>query len=142
MIKGMLWELLFEVEITDSNNYFEINVIMFAGGSRMAREVKFNVSYTPTVDWDSFRIIIVIAESLGMILIFIGVSNAFQTNFISDLRKIVYVSLTNLYLIDPDWNFLINGKIQSWFSNFWVIFKAQRMHVLSGINFWEISSLA
>ena len=44
------------------------------------------------------RLIIEIASSEGISIIFINASNVFQTNIISNPKKRVYVSLLNLYL--------------------------------------------
>ena len=71
---------------------------MCANGSGMVQGIDYVVSYAPTVDADSFRLMIAIAASDRMILIFIDASNAFQTNVISDPRRRVYVSLPTMYL--------------------------------------------
>ena len=60
--------------------------------------IDYILSYSPTVDADSFRLIVLIAAAEGMITVFIDASNAFQTNVISDPSKRIYVTLPTMYL--------------------------------------------
>ena len=74
-------------------------------GSRMAQWVDFSISYAPMVASDLLRLIITIASSEGMSIIFIDASNTFQKNVISDPKKRVYISLPTLggashYILD------------------------------------------
>ena len=64
----------------------------------MIQEQDFTVSYAPTVDEESFRLSIAITASDERIVVFIGASNAFQTNVISDPNKRVYITLPTMYL--------------------------------------------
>ena len=78
-VKKVLSTILsFEVKITDVQDYYEIKVRMCADGSRMVQGVDFSIPYAPTADSDSLRLIIDIASSDGMSIIFTDVSNAFQ----------------------------------------------------------------
>ena len=80
--------LSFEVKITDVQDYYEIKVRMCADRSRMVQGVDFSISYTPTVNSDSLRLIIIIAASKGKNIIFIDASNTFQKKIISDPNKV------------------------------------------------------
>ena len=58
----------------------------------------FAVSYAPTVDVDSFRLLIAIAASDEMIVVVIDASNAFQTNIISDPNKRIFIALPIMHI--------------------------------------------
>ena len=57
----------------------------------------FTVSYTLTVDADSFILSVAIAASDKMLVVFIYASNVFQNNVISDPNKRVYITLPTIY---------------------------------------------
>ena len=69
--------LSFEVKLTDITDYYEIKVKMCANRSKMVQGLDYLISYTPTVDVDPCRIILNIAASDGMTMLFIAASNAF-----------------------------------------------------------------
>ena len=85
------------MKLTDVLDFYEIKVRMCANGSKMIQEQDFTVSYVPTVDADSFRLAIEIAVSDEMIIVFIDVSNVFQTNDISYPNKRIYITLKNSF---------------------------------------------
>jgi len=71
---------------------------MCANGSKTVQGLYYSTSYAPTVDTCSFRLILNIAASDGMTMVFIDASNTFQTNVISDPKKIIYITLATMYL--------------------------------------------
>ena len=93
-------KLSFETKITDIDDYYELKVRMCANGANMVQGKDYFISYAPTVDSDSFRLMIAIAAGDKMIIVFIDASNAFQTNVISDPNERVFLSLPTMYL---DW---------------------------------------
>ena len=64
----------------------------------MIHGLDFIVSYAPTCDVDLFKLSLNIAASDGMIAVYIDASNAYQTNFISDPKKQVYITIPTMYL--------------------------------------------
>ena len=90
--------LLFEVCLTDVDDYYDLKARMCANGTTIVHGIDFIESYSPTVDTDSFCLIMMIVASEGIIIVFIDTSNTFQTNMILDPWKQTYVSPPTMYL--------------------------------------------
>ena len=90
--KALPTRLSFEVKLTDELDVYEIKVTMCANGSKMIHGHDYIVSYSPTADTESFRLTTTIIASDEMIVVFIDVSNAFQTNVISEPNKRVHIT--------------------------------------------------
>ena len=82
--KVLAKRLSFEVKITGVQDYYEIKVRMCTDKSRMVQGSDFSISYAHMVKSESLRLIIEIASSEGMTIVYIDASHAFQTNVISD----------------------------------------------------------
>ena len=63
----------------------------------MVEGIDFENSYAPTVDADSLRLDISLAAQYCLDLTFFDVSNAFQTNVISDPAIRHFLSMSPLY---------------------------------------------
>lgn len=92
--------LSFEVKLTNVLDYYEIKVSMCNNRSEMMQYLYFMVSYAPTVGTDLFRLSLKITAGVGMIVVSIDASNAFQTTIISDSTRHVYITPPTMYL---DW---------------------------------------
>ena len=79
--------LTFEVKLTNILDFYEIKVKMCANRSKMVHGLDYTTSYAPTIDAYLFILSLNIAASDEMIVVFVDVSNEFQTNLISDSKK-------------------------------------------------------
>ena len=87
----------FEVRIIDIPTFFELKCRFCAKGSKMVEELDYDLSFAPVIDGPHLYFMIAIATAEDMILYFVDISNAFQTNVVEDTNKRHFISLPSLY---------------------------------------------
>ena len=74
--------LSFDVKITDVIDFYELRYRICANGSRIIEGQDYGIPYALTTNEESLRFMVVISSEENKELLFIDISNAFQTNII------------------------------------------------------------
>lgn len=91
--------LAFKVKITELPTQYDLYCRMAADGSKQKEGIDFTESYSPVASHMSIRIVICYASANRWTGYVINISNAFQTNFISNVNHRHYMGLPYLFLL-------------------------------------------
>ena len=88
--------ITFEVKITDIPTFYELKCRFCGNGSIMIEGPDYDLSFASVVDGPHLFFMIAISTAENMVLYFVDISNAFQTNVIEGPNKRHFLALPPL----------------------------------------------